>query len=46
MKSKTFKQVVFRSAKTGQFITEKVAKRRPATTVKETVVQKRQSYKK
>lgn len=34
------KQIVFRSAKTGRFVTEKVAKRRPATTVKETIKRK------
>lgn len=31
------KQIVYRSAKTGQFVTEKTAKRRPTTTVKETI---------
>lgn len=31
------KQVVYRSAKTGRFVTKKQAKKRPATTVKETI---------
>jgi len=34
------KQIVYRSAKTGQFVSAKVAKRRPATTVKETIKRK------
>jgi len=34
------KQTVYRSAKTGRFVTEKMAKRRPATTVKEIIKHK------
>lgn len=40
MPTKSFKQVVYRSAKTGRFISEKVAKKRPSTTVKETIKHK------
>lgn len=34
------KQIVYRSAKTGRFVSEKTAKKRPSTTVKETIKHK------
>jgi signal recognition particle subunit SEC65 len=34
---KKFKQVVYRSAKTGRFVSKKVAVKRPSTTVKEVI---------
>jgi len=37
------KQVQYRSAKTGLFVTEKYAKKHPSTTVKETKVIKKTS---
>lgn len=40
------KQIIYRSAKTGRFITAKMAKRRPATTVKETIKFKTKGKKK
>lgn len=41
MPNKTTKQVVYRSAKTGRFVTEKTAKKRPTTTVKEIIKHKK-----
>lgn len=40
-KYSTMKQIVYRSAKTGRFVSQKVAKRRPATTVKEIIHRKK-----
>ena len=34
---KSTTQTVYRSAKTGRFVSEKIAKRKPATTVKEKI---------